>query len=103
MPGIEKAGLSTNLPPPVDRQRREAIQVSGAEKPVRVRLKRIIDPGYFDTVGIPLLAGRGIIDRDRDGTPRVAVINRALAARLAQEAGIKDPVGKVVLFVDGNV
>jgi putative ABC transport system permease protein len=69
--------------------------IPGVEKLLRVRFKRV-DPGYFHTLGIPVLAGRGITSRDVDGAPRVAVINQALAARLAEVAGFKDPVGKTV-------
>jgi len=69
--------------------------VPGIEKMVRVRFKRV-DPGYFRTLGIPVLSGRGIQDRDREGSPRVVVINQALAARLAETAGIANPVGRTV-------
>jgi putative ABC transport system permease protein len=62
---------------------------------VNVRFKRV-DPGYFNTLGIPLLAGRGIAARDREGAPNAVVVNEALAARLAEVAGIKDPVGQSV-------
>jgi len=62
---------------------------------VHVRFKRV-DSGYFGTLGIPVLRGRGITDLDREGTPFVIVINQALAARLADVAGIKDPVGRAV-------
>jgi len=73
----------------------EVMQLPGLEKPVRVRCKRV-DPGYFRTLGIPVLAGRGITDRDVAGSPRVLVINQALAARLAEVAGISNPIGKTV-------
>jgi putative ABC transport system permease protein len=43
-----------------------------------------------------MLHGRGISSQDRDGTPLVIVINEALAARLADVAGIKNPIGKTV-------
>jgi putative ABC transport system permease protein len=62
---------------------------------VRVRFKRI-DPGYFSTLGIPVLRGLGITSRDRSGSPRVVVINQALAAQLADVAGMVDPIGKTV-------
>jgi putative ABC transport system permease protein len=73
----------------------EAIEVAGREAPINVRFKRV-DPGYLDTFGIPLLTGRGISERDRHGSPRVIAINEALAARLADVAGIRNPVGLTV-------
>ena len=42
-----------------------------------------------------MLAGRGITGRDLDGAPRVMVINQALAARLAEVAGMKDLSAKI--------
>ena len=93
-PGITQVGISTVLPLQWI-SNGEIMMVAGLEKPVRVRFKRV-DPGYFRTLGIPILAGRGITSRDVDGTARVMVINQALAARLAEVARWKEPVGKTV-------
>ncbi len=38
-----------------------------------------VGPGYFATLGIPLAAGREFTDRDRTGSPWVAVINQRMA------------------------
>ena len=92
--GVTQAGLATQLPLQWI-MNGEAILPPGIERIVRVRFKRV-DAGYFRTLGIRVLAGRGIEDQDREGTARVIVINQALAARLAEVAGIKDPVGQVV-------
>ncbi len=46
---------------------------------------------YFETMGMQLLRGRGFRDGDREGTPRVAVINQTLA-RVRFGAG--DPLGR---------
>lgn len=93
-PGVAKAGLSTFLPLEwIDNG--EAMQVAGFEKLVHVRFKRV-DPGYFGTLGIPILKGRGITSLDLRGTPRVVLINQALAARLAEVGGMQDPIGKTV-------
>ncbi len=35
----------------------------------------LVGPGYFETIGIPILKGRAFTDEDRDGAPRVAVVN----------------------------
>ena len=34
---------------------------------------------YFETMGMQILRGRGFRDTDREGMPRVAVINQTLA------------------------
>jgi putative ABC transport system permease protein len=38
-------------------------------------------PGWFETMGIRLLNGRDFNDRDRVGTPHVAIVNEAFARR----------------------
>jgi predicted permease len=46
---------------------------------------------YFDTMGMQMLRGRGFGNGDREGTPRVTVINETLArARF----GTTDPLGR---------
>jgi predicted permease len=50
---------------------------------------------YFDTMGMQILQGRGFRDTDREGTPRVAVINQTLA-RVRFGAG--DPRGRRIAF-----
>jgi predicted permease len=52
---------------------------------------RIITPGYFKTLGIPLLSGRLLSDGDTENAPPVMIINEALArSRFAGE----NPIGK---------
>jgi putative ABC transport system permease protein len=51
----------------------------------------VISDGYFRTMGIPLLAGREFDERDRKGSPPVAVINQTLA-RTAFPG--ENPIGK---------
>ncbi|HEX5830097.1 MAG TPA: FtsX-like permease family protein, partial [Gemmatimonadaceae bacterium] len=41
-----------------------------------------VDPGYFPTLRIPLLAGREITGRDDERAPKVAVVNETLARRV---------------------
>ncbi len=38
-----------------------------------------VGPGFFATLGIPLIAGREITERDVQGTPQAVVINEAMA------------------------
>jgi putative ABC transport system permease protein len=57
--------------------------------------RHYISADYFRTLGIPLKAGRTLTDRDRAGTPAVAVVNETGARRFW--AG-ENPVGKRVWF-----
>ena len=55
----------------------------------------VTTPGYFQTLGIPLLQGRDFAETDREPTVRVAVVNQALADRVWPRA---DPIGKRFRF-----
>ncbi|HEY1334543.1 MAG TPA: FtsX-like permease family protein, partial [Myxococcaceae bacterium] len=52
---------------------------------------RLVGPGTFHVLGVPLLAGREFEATDRDGHPPVIVVNEALARRLWPG---QDPVGR---------
>src|ERR1700704_1176797 len=40
---------------------------------------RSISPGFFETLGVPILEGRDFRDSDRDGQERVVIISRSVA------------------------
>jgi predicted permease len=50
-----------------------------------------VGPRYFTTMGTAVLLGRDISEDDRAGTPRVAVINEAMAQHFF---GDRNPIGK---------
>jgi predicted permease len=50
-----------------------------------------VSPRYFETMGMQIRRGRGFADSDRDGAPRVAVINETLAR---VRYGPADPIGR---------
>ncbi len=84
LPGVEAAGFASHLPLTIEARFDEL----AAEPPAlpAERWPRIdsalVGPGYFAALGIPLLSGRPFTADDRDGAPRVAVINASLAERL---------------------
>lgn len=50
-----------------------------------------VSPEYFDTLGIPLLAGRNLGPGDRTGQPERVVVNRAFVRRFFPQ---RDPFGQ---------
>ena len=58
-----------------------------------------VSPGYFDTVGTPLLRGRAFDERDRPDAPRVAVVSETFAARFFAGA---DPIGRRIGFANSS-
>ncbi|HET9369051.1 MAG TPA: ABC transporter permease [Vicinamibacterales bacterium] len=50
-----------------------------------------VSPGYFQTIGVPLLAGRDFTEADRQGAPLVAIVNEAFTRKF--NLG-QNPVGR---------
>jgi ABC-type antimicrobial peptide transport system permease subunit len=79
---------------PLDYWRAQPVQVNrGTESGVRAGV-RAMSAGALAVVGAELVAGREFRDGDRDGAPRVAVINESLAARLP--GGVQSALGTTV-------
>jgi predicted permease len=58
-----------------------------------------VAPKYFETMGIPMLAGRDIEWHDRQGAPRVAAVNEAFVRQFFEGS---NPVGRLVGFGRGD-
>jgi predicted permease len=50
-----------------------------------------VDPGYFSTLGIPLVAGRDFDSRDVEKAPQVVIVNQSMARRYFNN---ENPVGR---------
>ncbi len=50
-----------------------------------------VAPGFFSTLGIPLVAGRDVAETDVLGAPRVAVVNEAFARYFFKD---ENPIGR---------
>jgi len=57
--------------------------------------RNVVSPGYFRTVGIPVVLGREFGERDRAGAPKVAVVNEAFVQRYYHGA---NPLGRKLSF-----
>jgi predicted lysophospholipase L1 biosynthesis ABC-type transport system permease subunit len=64
---------------------------------------RIATPGYFSTIGIPLLRGRLFLDGEREDPKgfRAVIVSQSLAARLWPDH--EDPIGRQVWLGNGHV
>jgi putative ABC transport system permease protein len=103
LPGVESASFITWLPftglgaatdfsvvgaPPVPRGQEPVVDV------------RVVQPGYFETMRIPLLKGRLFRNEDnRAGQPLRFVVNETL---VREEFGHSDPLGKRLLVQMGT-
>jgi putative ABC transport system permease protein len=84
LPGVESAGY-TNFAPLVVKGGSSVTFVEGrprpepSEMPRTIASDRAVSPGYLETLGVPLLRGRFIDERDVRSAPKVALINETMA------------------------
>jgi putative ABC transport system permease protein len=97
-PGVQSAGFATYLPLS-GTDNGWAFFIEGRPPlPVgvyNVAKYRPASPGYFETIGIPLLRGRTFTFADTEDAPWVVIINQAMAR---QYWGEQDPVGQRLRF-----
>jgi predicted permease len=102
VPGVESAALTIHVPMG-DRPSMgwDAIPQGQEHNPATDNAAgRIVSPGYFDTVGIRVLAGRDFDGGDVQSRPLVMAINETFARRMRAEG--RDPL-RAQFFVLGNV
>jgi putative ABC transport system permease protein len=97
LPGVTGASATMSLPPLVTTEAPYQT-ADGPQRPIAERPFAAwtgITPSYFTTMGIPLLAGRGLTAADDERAPLVTVISEGLARR-AWPA--ESPIGKRMLI-----
>jgi len=83
VPAVEAAGIGTFVLLGGSNAGRTAIATGGGDDAPRTHAEfNIVDPGFFDAMGIELLQGRFLTDADTEDDPSVAVVNEILAERL---------------------
>ncbi len=104
LPGVESIAFASSMPLTGFNMIRRGIQVEGGrEIPFEQQPEIAIvlaGPGYFRTLGIPLLRGRAFTEADRTGAVPVAIVSRSMAQRLW---GDKNPVGRRILGGRGDL
>jgi putative ABC transport system permease protein len=100
LPGVEKVGMTSALPLeyPIGFQRPRVL-VEGQSVAPGDELPSVLGAattaGYFEAMDIPVELGRALAPSDRDGSPPVALVNRAFVKRFL---GGQNPLGKRVTF-----
>ncbi len=102
-PGVRSVALASTVPMSTDGGGAAAIVPEGYRLPQGQASIQVLDArvteGYFDTMGIPIVSGRGFTEQDREGAPQVAVLNQHLADKLWPDA---DPIGRRFQLVEGT-
>jgi putative ABC transport system permease protein len=100
--GVQSAGATTSLP--------LTLSVNGSDfrieghpdpepgKELIINMSSV-SPGYFHTLGVPIMKGRDFSDRDNKDAPEAAVINNDLARTYFPN---EDPIGKRMKFTDAE-
>jgi len=91
IPGVQNAAVGLTLP--YERAMIDGVTLSeGKEAGQQISTDEIyVTPGYFDTLQIPMLAGRLFTDADGPDTAQAVVINQASARQFFHSA---NPVGR---------
>ncbi len=100
IPGVEAAAVTTSVPLGGGRTRR-SLRVAGYTPRPGEEMElpmATVGAGYFETMGVPVLRGRGFAASDREGAPGAVIVNEAFAARFWPGA---NPIGRAVLL-DGD-
>ena len=95
IPGIEAAGISDSLP--LGRNRTWGTRAKGVTYErgrAPSAFVRVASDGYVSAMGIPLVSGRDISDRDTPSTEPVILINATMARTVFPG---QNPIGQIIL------
>jgi len=102
VPGVAAAGLASRIPLSLNNNGFSLFidghQASADDRPYRMD-GAYVDEGYFDVLGLEIVAGRPILETDRDQGLRVTVVTQAMAERYWPDespsaSGAQDAVGR---------
>lgn len=85
LPGVRSAVWGSHLPMGTNTPM-TPVSSEGMKDPALVMFDRV-EPGYFAAMAVPITAGRGFGEGDKDGTEGVAIVNQALAQRFWPKGG----------------
>ena len=95
LPGVQAAAISSGLPAARSGLNGMNFSIEGAtylkDQDYPFTRSLAVTPGFFSTLKIPLTAGRTLNESDRDGAPKVVLVNKTFAAKYFKNT---DPIGK---------
>jgi len=103
LPGVDRVALGTQVPWRDSNSLGPGFQVaaeghikSAREEDPRI-LFRVVSPGFFSALGVPLIAGRDFNDEDKRGGEPVVIISQSAAQRLFPG---QDPINRHIMWTD---
>jgi predicted permease len=103
LPGVDRVALGTQVPwrdanslGPGFQVGAEGHAKGAREEDPRVNF-RVISPGFFPALGVPLIAGRDFNDDDKRGGEPVVIISQSAAQRLFPG---QDPINHHIMWTD---
>lgn len=101
--GVEAVGFTSNVHLDQTNTNWTEITVPGVPPPEGRESHRVdfalVDPGFFEAMGIPLVRGRAFDEGDVRGSGQVAIVSEAMARRFWPG---EDAVGRTFLDTDGE-
>ncbi len=97
-PGVEAVSIADAVPLSGNYSTTPYARVDKDPVPLNQRplgLTRSISPGYFHTLGIPLMSGRDFTERDGADQPLVVILSNSTAKKLFPN---ENPIGHRILF-----
>jgi predicted permease len=95
LPGARAVGIAQEVPPD---DRRLNVTVDGAVNLPQDKMyvdRLMVGPGFFDAMGIPILAGRAVTARDDEHAPNVCVVSATMARAFFED---RSPIGRHFTF-----
>jgi putative ABC transport system permease protein len=93
MPSVLAAGAVVDLPM-TRSEKRDGVDIPGFHPKNGTAGYHAVSPGYFHTMGMPLLNGREFLPTDTADSPLVGVVSRAMVRKFWPD---ENPIGKTVV------
>jgi predicted permease len=98
LPGVESVSMAL-LRPGTGFSNNGGLMLDGVEKQGEMLRSNLVGPGFFHTVGVPILAGRDIAESDSQSTQHIALVNETFVKKYLANT---NPLGHTLRGVFGG-